>query len=498
MTIETPTFYKVSAHAGSGKTYSSHLSIKRNPGKYTIATQTNGLSEQQKDDLAELGIKARVISLKNNKEKTCTEQYVRHCKDLRTSVAIVNQKVALQALYQTIADEQVSVTIDQHLIVDEFPSPVEKFVLNEGVSGTRAFLANLIVAEKCEYADYLEVIATDEMAAHAELGKQNSTLHDHVIQICKLSVSKHHRVFVSKTNYENFSSGLSDEEGMSPDDENSKQRLTLYAWLQPSILSGYKSVTFMGANFEYQKLFYYWRDKVNWLPHPEIKGERYDDFAHKAPLIEFQHMNEDGITSWNYLYKKVGYDGFKESLAETIEKEYPGQKYLVTLSAKDDGYWSSPNGTVLSPNPVGINAFQDHHIGVHIAPLNPSDMDNKIWEAVAGVSKAQLMVSQAIEMQYQAFTRTAVRDGKRYKEGEKPKPLVFVTLDLALANVLREIFGVDKPSRLLVVPALTEYVKPKRKTRSDKKTDEEKRANKNEWQRKKRAAAKAAALEIRA
>lgn len=487
MTTEKLTFYKVDAHAGSGKTYSAHQFIKRNSGKYTIATQTNELSEQQKDDLAELGIKARVISLKNNKAKTCTEQYVRHCKDQRTSVAIVNQKVALQAL---------DVTADQHLIVDEFPSPVEKFVLNEGVSGTRAFLANLIVAEKCEYADYLEVVATDEMAAHAELGKQNSTLHDHVIQICKLSVSKHHRVFVSKTNYENFSSGLSDEEGMSPDDENSKQRLTLYAWLQPSILSGYKSVTFMGANFEYQKLFYYWRDKVNWLPHPEIMGERYDDFSHKAPIIEFRHMNEDGITSWNYLSKKIGYDGFKESVAATIEKEYPGQEYLVTLSAKDDGYWSSPNGTVISANPVGINAFQDRRIGVHIAPLNPSDMDTKIWQAVAGITPAELMVSQAIEMQYQAFTRTAVRDGKRYKEGDKPKPLVFITLDLALANVLCEIFRVERLSRLLVVPALTEYVQPARKTRSDKMPTEVKNAGRNERRRERRAAAKAAALEL--
>ncbi|MGH0331038.1 hypothetical protein [Sinorhizobium meliloti] len=486
MSTDKPTFYYVDAHAGSGKTYSAHKYIASAGGFFTIATQTNDLSKQQHSDLTELGIKARVISLENSKAKTCTEQYVRHCKDLRESTVLINQKVALQDLEPAR---------NQHLIVDEFPSPVEKFTLNEGISATRSFIGNLIKAVPCEFPGFLEVIDTDDTAELAESGKsQDHSLKEHVVQVSERIHSRHYRVFIAEKNYINFGSGLPDEEGVSLDQDESKKRLVLYAWLQPSILMNYRSVTFMGANFPDQKLFHYWKDKVNWVEHPEIKGERYDDFSHKAPLMDFKHMNEGDLVSWSHLSNNIGYENFKESVADVIAHEFPDEKYLVTLSAKDDWYWKSPNGKVISPNPVGLNGFQDHHIAVHLAPLRPSNMDFAIWQAVAGVSPAELMVAQACEMQYQFFTRTASRDGKHHSECDKR--LTFITIDLAVADYLREVFGVEKPSELLVVPALNGYVKPPRKTRSDKKPDDAKRAAKVARQRERRAQQRAAAAEM--
>lgn len=491
MTNDKPTFYYVNAHAGSGKTYSAHQFISRQGGNFTIATQTNALSTQQQDDLlAEHGIKAKVISLQNSKAKTCTEQYVRHCKDLRTGTVLLNQKVAFQEL---------EAARNQHLIVDEFPSLVERFTLNEDISATRSFIGDLIKAVPCEYEDVLEVIDTDDTAELAESGKKKEhSLKEHVVQVSERIHYPHYRVFVGKTNYINFGSGLPDDEGVSVDQDESKKRLVLYAFVQPSILKNYLSVTFMGANFPSQKLFLYWKDKVNWVEHPEIKGVRYDDFSHKAPLIDFMHMNEGNLVSWNHLSKNIGYENFKESVADVIAEKFPRKEYLVTLSAKDDWDWKDPNGTVISPNPVGLNAFQDHNIAVHLAPLRPSNMDFAVWKAVAGVSEAELMIAQACEMQYQFFTRTACRDGKDHSECEER--LTFITIDLAVADYHREVFGVEKPSELLVVPALNGYVKPPRKTRSDKKPDDEKRAVKTARQRElraeKRAANSTAAVEM--
>ncbi|RDJ11647.1 hypothetical protein [Rhizobium grahamii] len=490
MTNDKPTFYFVNAHAGSGKTYSAHQFISRQGGNFTIATQTNELSTQQQNDLlTEHGINAKVISLQNSKAKTCTEQYVRHCKDLRESTVLINQKVALQEL---------EAARNQHLIVDEFPSPVERFTLNEDISATRSFIGNLIKAVPCEFEDFLEVIDTADTAELAESGKKKEhSLKEHVVQISERIHSPHYRVFVSETNYIGFISGLPDEEGVSADHDESKKRLVLYAWLQPSILKTYRSVTFMGANFPNQKLFHYWKDKVNWVEHPEIKGVRYDDFSHKAPLIDFMHMNEGDLVSWNHLSKHIGYENFKESVADVIAAEFPNRKYLVTLSAKDDWSWNDSSGKVISPNPVGLNAFQDRSLAVHLAPLRPSNMDFAVWEAVAGVSAAELMISQACEMQYQFFTRTAARDGIDHTKCEDR--LTFITIDLAIADYLREVFRVEKPSELLVVPALNGYVKPARKTRSDKKPDDVKLAAKSARQKQRRIeerAAKAAAVEM--
>ncbi|RVK97392.1 hypothetical protein CN152_18030 [Sinorhizobium meliloti] len=492
MSTDKPTFYYVDAHAGSGKTYSAHKYIASAGGFFTIATQTNDLSKQQAEDLlAEFGVKARVIRLENGVSKTCTERYVRHCKDLRGSTAIINYKVALQDL---------EAARNQNLIVDEFNPPVEKFELQEDISATRAFIGNLIKAVPCEFPGVLEVIDTDDTAEIAESGKsKQNSLKEHVVRVCKRAHSPHHRMFVKETNYVDFRSGLPDAEGVSDDDDESKRKLSLYAWLQPSILKNYRSVTFMGANRQNSKLFLYWKDKVNWIEHPEIKGERYDTFDHKAPLIDWRHMSED-LLSWSHLSNNIGYEYFKESVAEVIAREYPNEEYLVTLSAKDDGTWTCPNGRVVSANPMGLNAFQDKYLAVHLAPLIPSRMDVFMWNAIAGVSEAELVIAQYCEMLYQFFTRTAVRDGERYSKSKNQKRLVFIGLDRPTIDVLREIFGVEKQSELLVVPALNGYVKPPRKTRSDKKPDDAKRAAKSARQAERRAekrAAKAAAAEMR-
>ena len=264
--------------------------------------------------------------------------------------------------------------------------------------------------------------------------------------------------------------------------------MVLYAWMQPSILKNYRSVTVMGANFQQSKLYHYWKDKVNWVRHPTIKGERYDDFSHKAPLIDFFHMSDD-LVSWSFL-RTIGYDHFANSVADVVAAKYPGAAHIVTLSAKSDVEWKLATGKAISPNPVGLNAFQDRHIGIHLAPLRPSNMDFAMWQAVAGVSPAELMIAQHCEMAYQFFTRTAVRNGKHHEECHER--LVFIGLDLPTIDYLRDLFGVEKPSEFLEIPALCNFVKPPRKTRADKKPDDQKKAAKSARQKERRAEKKAA------
>ncbi|AYD00932.1 hypothetical protein [Neorhizobium sp. NCHU2750] len=480
-----PTFYFADAHAGSGKTYSAHQFIAGQNDFFTIATQTNELSDQQAKDLAEIGISATVIQQKKSSDN-CTKKYKNHCSDKRTSVALINQGVAFQNIKEAA---------HQNLIVDEFPSPVTKVTLTEDISATREFISKLIKAKPCEYEGWLEVIDTEDTTEIAEFGKKReSSVPSHVIELCKRVHSPHHRSFVAAKNYVGFISGLEDDEGISSDSDDSKKKMVIYSFVQPSILSHYKSVTFMGANFAYSKLYRYWADKVDWVVHPSIEGVRYEDFSHKAPLIDLYHLSEE-MLSWTHLSKRIGYDNFVLSVADVIEQQFPKQPHIVTMSAKGEGSWRLKTGEAISPNPVGLNAYQDRYLAVHLAPLLQSNMDSAIWLAVAGMTASELFVSQAIELLYQFLTRTAVRDGKKYSEDhpEDQTRLSFVGLDRGQMEYVGSIFGVSKPSVLLEVPALTEYTRAPRKQRSDKKSDDEKRASKSERQKQRRAEKKAQA-----
>ena len=105
------------------------------------------------------------------------------------------------------------------------------------------------------------------------------------------------------------------------------------------------------------------------------------------------------------------------------------------------------------------------------------------------MTREQLIVAQAYEMQYQFLARTSVRDGKSTYESEE---LVFIVLDLPAADYLRSVFGVQKPSVKLNVPALSNYRKPARKTRSDEKPDDVKHAARMERQKQRRPEKRAA------
>ncbi|MCZ4089090.1 hypothetical protein [Sinorhizobium psoraleae] len=162
-----PIIYVVDAHAGSGKTYAAHKFIAANPDKhFTIATQTNALSTQQSKDLAELGVKSTVFNM-DTVSDSCTEDYNRHCEAGRKTTALLNQGVALQPLVKAA---------DQHLIVDEIPSPVEKFRLVEGISSTRKFVADLFSNYRdVGFPSFIELTKTDEIEEIAEHGKKRQS-----------------------------------------------------------------------------------------------------------------------------------------------------------------------------------------------------------------------------------------------------------------------------------------------------------------------------------
>lgn len=469
----TKQIYFADTHAGSGKSYSAHQFLKHYNGLATIATQTNDLSEQHHADLAKIGVRSHVISGRNT--ANCTKSYADLCRRKSKSIGIINQNVALTP---------ISDASERLLILDEIPSPVQKFVVFEEPTKWRSDMSRLFEgAIETDIDGYLQLTINERLKELADLGSSlKSSIKQEYIDIAKRVCNPHYRVYVQATNYESYTSKVT----KILDDESQEERelrtsLTVYAWLQPSVFTHLKQQPIiLGFNFLKSKLALYWASLgVQFVEHPSIKGERYSDFSHKADHITIRHMRDDDVSmSW---LEKIGYQDAADSLADVIEAQYPEQDYLICLSKRNPYEWKGQRGEIISPNPLGLNCYQHMHMAVHFAPLNPSAADLRAWKAVCGVTEQQYQVSQSYELQYQMVTRTAVRDGK----AGSSKPLVFIVLDLRSANYLRQVFGITKPSIKLDVPALEGWTKPERKkhkphkphkTRCDKLSPEDKKA----------------------
>lgn len=469
-----PTIYYVDALPGAGKTYSLHQYIKTLNEPAIIATPTNPLSEQQHADLAAIGVKSTVISRERG-HVSCTQSLVKHCNDKRESVAIINHNVAKLSL---------EATAGQNLFIDEFFSPVDKIELKEKVRTTREFISSIIKkARKTKYEGFVELVATEEVldiVANGASSVSSIAALPHIRELCEQIFSEHYQVLVSETDYKNFCTNIDNLDAKKDKDDGI---LNVYAWLQPSALLNNKTVTFMGANFFQSKLYHAWKDVVNFVPHPSIKGERYEDFSHKAANITFRHILEQDVSMWGLekiAPNKTGYQKFVDATAVVFQAEYGDVPHLVTVSKKYPEKWPLDNSEFVPANPVGLNAFIDRHVCLHLAPLNPSKLEERMWKAVTGISKAELHVAQSCEMVFQMLTRSSVRN-----YGSQPEELVFIVLDLRTAIYLSNLFGVTKPSVHMEVRALDPIIRKNKKIKDM--TPDEKRAYDKEKQTSRRA-----------
>jgi len=475
--MQNYTFFYVNAHAGAGKTKAAHELIVRNRDmQFAIATQTNALSNQQCSDLIEMGREARVIS-HENAVTNCTKRFARHCKESPHIVPIVNESVALQDLDGTKG---------HHLIVDEYVSPVRQFNFREDLEIGQMVLCKLFCSGKrTELDGYVELTSNHHVKEIAEESQKTesmlSRLED-LRKVCGYIESPHWRVFVKESAFNN----LANPNGTRQVGEEQLTTLRVYAFLLPSVLANYASVTFMGANFNRSKLYLCWRSMVNFEPHPEIKDLRYEDFSHKADKIKIGYMSEKPVSMTRL--QKIGYENFIASVAGAVEAAYPTTPYIYTINKRaPNSYWTGTNGERLSPNPMGLNGYLHYNMAVHAATLNPSKDDEAFWGAFLNVTREELRASQAYEMQYQFVTRTSIRDGKTASLSEE---IVAIVLDRCSADALCEVLGVEGPSIKLEVPALSGYQAPPRKARSDKKPPksiQQVRAEAAERQRRSRA-----------
>ena len=193
-----PTIYYVDALPGAGKTHSLHRYLKTLNEPAIIATPTNLLSSEQHHDLAAIGVKSKVISQETG-HGNCTQSLVKHCEEKRDSIAIINHNVAKLAL---------EATAGHHLFIDEFFSPVERFVLKEKVKTAREFVVSIIKKSRTsQYEGFIELVLTEAVEDIVENGMSHDSSFQalpHLREIAKRISSEDYLVLVSKAEYQNF------------------------------------------------------------------------------------------------------------------------------------------------------------------------------------------------------------------------------------------------------------------------------------------------------
>ena len=140
-----------------------------------------------------------------------------------------------------------------------------------------------------QYEGFIELVLTEAVEDIVENGMSHDSSFQalpHLREIARRISSEDYLVLVSKAEYQNFVANIEENN----DEEDGI--LNIYAWLQPSALRHNKTTTFLGANFFQLKLYHAWKDLVNFVPHPSIKGERYDDFSHEAANMTFSHIHD--------------------------------------------------------------------------------------------------------------------------------------------------------------------------------------------------------------
>lgn len=259
-----------------------------------------------------------------------------------------------------------------HLIVDEIPQVHAGFNLR--LARNNYLLTQLIQAEPHDEA-YVRLTGTD--APHLDEVAANKT-RDNVWGLFSDLVAKARhpdwQVYCPAATWERFLHNA--EPGADVTD------LEAFALLDPSIYSGFASMTLMGANFADSLLHRIWSARgVEFTPHPRIKPSWP---AHpNGHLLSIYYVAE---RAWSKTLRQTGKD-LLGRIARAVEVRMAGEPFLwlanndVRVSPFRPGV-----GDVRLPNsPYGLNQYAHIHNAVILSALNPSPAYFSFLKHMAGL-----------------------------------------------------------------------------------------------------------------
>lgn len=424
--MTNPTFYYVDSPIGSGKSYALVGYLKTTTNPATIGTQTNALSTQYEADLTDQWLSAKAIFREDSESgeddgetiEGSAKRYKEGCK-ANFPILIANQDIVGKCKESTDTRD---------LFNDEITNVYERIQID----GLPIF--QRIVAEYFEPIDdgdseFVRLRRTKRVMDASIDGWQDKLLgnaDDSIKKAFTRLADPDFAVLVSREDLRNFKWEL-------------RGWLALHVLMMPSRFEHYRSVTFLGANFKDSLLYLLWRNLVDFVPHPDIKAE-YHDISDKAHLVDLCAFHERDLSST--LLAETGRQTYYDSCLAVAAPLIKNQPSIFCMNNERRGerhVWKLPNSKRLSPDPRGINEFQDYNVAVHMAALNEHPDTYGFLERYFGIRPDQVKIATTWERIYQFIGRISIRS-----KDATDRILIFVA-DLSTALFLQSKIGCADP-----------------------------------------------------
>jgi hypothetical protein len=393
-------FYSVSAPAGSGKTYALinyAIDLAKNGQKVLIAQPSKPLIDQTHRDLLAKNSGVPITKLISTDGVRATAPVLaKVVKHMQTAQS--GQGEVLLISQVTLGRLPTAFRREWHLFVDEVPGAFKAHDMN--MNKTHAFITAHTKVERLLIDDILIVDPENETALR-QLA-ENPTGDKALATFCDLAsdiLNEDKFVCVSKSEY---------DELLTPGSK--RKTVFFYSFQRSEFVTGYQSVTMMGANFEDTELYRLWEklDNIEWKKHPILNANlRYQKHTNGTRLT-LKYLIK-GNWSQYFAGQAFGDGTILSAMAQTIEAEL-GQDFLWQANKKF-GDFIFEYGERLPIVTHGLNraSYQAKHGVALVRAINHSSGPAAFLKAI-GFTAEELKVTLQYQNEYQAMMRCSLRD----------------------------------------------------------------------------------------
>ncbi len=431
-------FKYLSSRTGSGKTYSLLKVIK--PGsRNVIATPRKAVSREIAAMFKNAGFSVKLITGKDGKDddensySNCTKAFRDAIKADDHEIIIVDHSVAMK---------KINGTENYDLYIDEEPKIEKTIKLKSSLQIVQSILLSLfpddIISDSHLYykmtytkeiADLLSTFDDDEAFVPSQK----------LLDLSQSMKSADYEVVIRGSSLKAY------KEALKNDPETVKDmKLRFQVVMQPSILSGYKSVTIMSAGFEQSETYFAWHKKVNFVENDEMKPFLRSLPEGQKGLVHILYLSDE-LDTWAD-YKRLGYQDFLNRVAIAFDAAFPNMPhiYCVKKAKDEDGNAITPYTWLhdqtglsqrLDPSAKGINGFQHINVAIHLTPINPPTYVYNFKREFFEMQSEDVKMAVSYAAQYQFASRTSYRDYSNTSH------VTIIVLDRRSAMALHEMFG---------------------------------------------------------
>ncbi|KQY14414.1 hypothetical protein [Rhizobium sp. Root482] len=446
MSQQLPTVQYVDALVGARKTTHTIDFIASSPAsdRFLIATPNTKLSKETTSSLVAKGVSVLQIDSENG--INCKQALIAAIGENKHKVIVANLDVILKLnrIY----------TANYHLIIDEIPNIYESFFIDGMVISKNDIRRYFSTTPTKETADFLDVNITPEGIDFLNKWRKEQVFRLDTITD-KKGREKPSLPKTLETMWCEYFRMVIDTESHNRFTDSDGIRLTFYTLLQPSVFTGFKSVTIIGANFKDSLLYLVHEKNIRFVPHGFIKGF-YDDHSHKSDNTKIYYFSHRDCSKSLLGGKEVGFQTFFDKAATMIGRMFPDKRHIYTMNHPDlvrvNGKWTRPapyhwaleTGKMVSPDPRGWNGLADYDMAIHMAALNYTPMDFHFFDDFLTISRDEVVRASQFERIYQFLGRTSLRDYDRvYREGEE---LTLIVFDRQTAKRMQAMIGCGEPT----------------------------------------------------